>query len=268
VLLVGDSIAGSLGVGLSAAAGRYGVELVNEGTPGCSVAMDQSVKVLWYTIAPGTPCRAGDPQALLDQWRQWVDAYNPDVVLYLARGELFDQEVDGQWSNLTTPSFDHYVSNRFTTAAKVLGSRGAAVVLLTTPAYDSGEQSTGQPWPEDAAQRVSIDNTLLRQAAGPVLTRELTSAGTRASAQGPVSVFDLESLFTPGGHYRAAVGGATMRCTDGVHFTAAAGEWLAPRLFPQLATLARAHHAVSPVGSWLGAPPPAVPGWWSKLPCG
>ena len=59
VLLVGDSVAGSLGVGLARRRARYDVQLVNEGSPGCSVAMDQQIKVLWYTIPPGTPVPDG-----------------------------------------------------------------------------------------------------------------------------------------------------------------------------------------------------------------
>jgi hypothetical protein len=265
-LLVGDSLAGSLGVGLAADAARYNVELVNEGTPGCSVSMDQQIKVLWYQISPGAPCRGGDPQALLDQWRQWVQAFNPDVVLYLARGELFDQEVNGSWTNLTQPSFDRYVSARLTAATRVLGARGASVVLLTTPSYDSGEQGSGAPWPEDDPRRVAIDNALLTQVAS---AGSLHTAHTGAlDNPGPVSVFNLESLFTPTGQYRSTVDGVTTRCSDGVHFTAAAGEWLAPRLLPKLASLGRTHQTSSPTGTWPGRPPAEVPGWWAKLPCG
>jgi len=165
VLLVGDSVAGSLGVGLAALAPRYGVELVNEGSPGCSLSMDQLIRVLWYTISPGQPCRLGDPGALLAQWRRWVDTYNPDVVVYLARGELFDQELGGTWSDIESTSFDRYLQTRFEEAVRVLGARGARVVLLTTPYYDSGEQPSGTPWPEDAPDRVSIDNRIILSAA-------------------------------------------------------------------------------------------------------
>ena len=67
-----------------------------------------------------------------------MDTYNPDVVVYLARGETFDQEVAGQWQNLGQPAFDRYLASRYRQAVDVLGSRGASVVLMTTPYYDSG----------------------------------------------------------------------------------------------------------------------------------
>ncbi len=154
VLIVGDSVAGSLGVGLSQEARQYGIEVANEGTPGCSLSMQNEIKVLFYTVSPDAPCDVdGDAASLLRTWRAWVDAYNPDVVVYVARGETFDQEVGGQWQNLGEPAFDTYVESRFRQAVGVLGSKGAAVVLATTPYYDSGSSPTGSPWPEDDPSR-------------------------------------------------------------------------------------------------------------------
>ena len=119
VLLVGDSLAGSLGVGLALEARQYGVQVVNEGSPSCSVSMQGEIQVLWYTVPPGSPCDiGGNPDSLLTTWRQWVDAYNPDVVVYLARGETFNQQVGGAWQNLGEPAFDSYVGSRFNSAAR------------------------------------------------------------------------------------------------------------------------------------------------------
>ena len=108
VLIVGDSVAGTLGVGLGRVMAQYGVVAVNEGSPGCSVSMDQLVKVLWFTDPPGKPCVNGDPDALFAQWRAWVDQFNPDVVIYMARSDVLDQEVDSTWTNIGEPSFDSY----------------------------------------------------------------------------------------------------------------------------------------------------------------
>ncbi|MHB1775048.1 MAG: acyltransferase family protein [Acidimicrobiales bacterium] len=283
VLLVGDSVAGSIGVGLGEVASRYGIQLVNEGSPGCSLAMDQQIRVLWYTMAPGPPCVPGDPAALLGQWRRWVAAYNPDVVVYLARGELFDQEHAGRWSNIGQPAFDRYVAGRFHAALSVLGSRGATVVLLSTPYYDSGTQPNGDPWPEDAPSRVVDDNAIMTAAVRAAAGRSLVSgmgwvgtapvAGSRppggpsVGAPPPVDLFDFGTLMSPGGHFDAQVDGVPTRCGDGVHFTAAAGQWLAPMLLPELAALGRRHQQRQPGGSWPGPEPPTVPSWWDQLQC-
>jgi peptidoglycan/LPS O-acetylase OafA/YrhL len=284
VLLVGDSVAGSIGVGLGEVAARYGVELVNEGSPGCSLAMDQQIRVLWYTMAPGRPCVPGDPAGLLDQWRRWVSAYNPDVVLYLARGELFDQEQGGEWSNVGQPVFDRYLAGRVAPPRSVHGTRGATVVLMSTPYYDSGTQPNGAPWPEDAPSRVVEDNAIMTAAVRAVAGRALVSglgwvgtapSATAPGAQGarsagapaPVDVFDFGALMSPGGHFDAEVDGVPTRCQDGVHFTAAAGQWLAPRLLPELVALGRHHRQQQPGGAWPGPVPPTVPSWWGQLQC-
>jgi peptidoglycan/LPS O-acetylase OafA/YrhL len=259
VLLVGDSVAGSLGVGLAQEAKEYDVQVVNEGTPGCSLSMQTEIKVLWYTVVPNPPCEVnGDDASLLATWRKWVDAYDPDVVVYVARGETFDQEQGGQWQSLGQPAFDAYLADRFRQAVSVLGSKGAAVVLATSPYYDSGLSPAGTPWPEDAPARVSIDNATMRAVAGA------TAAGGDGAG---VSVFDLNAVVSPEGRFSAAVGGVNVRCADGVHFTQSGGIFVGERLAPELAALGQAHAATSPGGAWPGALPPSTPPWFPSLPC-
>ena len=254
VLLVGDSLAGSLGVGLALAGPQYGVKLVNEGSPACSVSMQGEVQVLWYTVPPGPPCDvAGNDDSLLTTWRKWVDAYNPDVVVYLARGETYNQQFDGTWQNLGDTAFDSYVSSRFNSAADVLGSRGAAVVFLTVPYFDSGLSGAGKPWPENNPSRVVLDNAIMR--------------GVAEAAGGNVSVFNLNALVSPGGRYSPAVGSVNVRCGDGVHFSQSGGIFVGRELAPDLAALGQTHSRSSPGGTWPGPLPPSTPPWFSKLPC-
>jgi len=290
ILLVGDSIAGSLGVGMGEVAPRYGAEVVDEGSPGCSVSMDQLFKVLWFTVPPGAPCVAGDPGALLAQWQTWVQHWNPDVVVYLARGELFDQEHDSTWTHLGRSSFDAYVTDRFRQAVAVLGAQGAHVVLLTTPYYDSGGPD-GRTWPEDQPRRVVTDNALIERVAAqdaPTLTVDQGMAATDRARPGPgaggpgglppaageavapggVSVIDLGSMLSPGRAFAAVVDGVTVRCPDGVHISAAGGRWAAARLLPRLVAFGRAHQHTAPGGSWPGPLPADPPAWWNKLHCG
>jgi hypothetical protein len=259
VLLVGDSLAGSLGVGLAQEAAPYNVQVVNEGSPACSLSMQSEIHVLFYTVPPNPPCDVGgDPNSLFDTWRSWVDAYNPDVVIYLGRGETFDQEIGGQWQNLGQPGFDEYVTNRFRQAVAVLGSKGASVVLMTTPFYDSGVSPSGTPWPEDAPARATLDNATIRAVAST------TTPGTDGSR---VFVFDLNALVSPDGKFSPTVGQVNVRCNDGVHFTRSGGIFVGEQLAPELATLGQAHAAASPGGEWAGPLPPSTPSWFSSLPC-
>jgi hypothetical protein len=114
---------------------------------------------------------------------------------------------------------------------------------------------------------VAVDNALLRQTAAAADRRPGDPGGAGRVAPGPVSVFDLAALMAPGDRFTAEVGGVTARCSDGVHFTTAAGEWLAPKLLPMLQALGRAHHLAWPAGQWPGAAPPVVPSWWRQLDC-
>jgi peptidoglycan/LPS O-acetylase OafA/YrhL len=255
ILVVGDSVAGSLGVGLSAVAPRYGAEVVNRGMPGCSLAEAQQVRVLWYTDPPGAPCRAEHPAQLLTAYRAMVLRFYPDVVVYLARGDTLDTERGGAWEHAGQADFDRWASSRFGRAVAVLGSGGAHVVLMTSPLYDSGEQGNGQPWPENDPARVATVNRLL--------------AGAARASTTPVTLVDLGSLLSPAGRFAATVNGVPVRCSDGVHVTVAGGEWVGSRLLPGLVALGRAH-AASPVGTVrpaLGAEP-AAPWWYPKLSCG
>ena len=244
---MGDSMAGSLGVGLADVAPRYGAEVVNDGTPGCSLASDQQDRVLWYTLPPGQPCVADQPQALLSAWSALVARTRPDVVVYLARSDLLDTQHDGQWLHVGQDPFDQWLAGRFAAAVPVLGAGGAPVVLLTSPIYQTGEQSSGDIWPEDDPARVAADTSLLRSVGG-------------------VTVLDTGDALTPGGTYRSTAGGVTLRCSDGAHLTRSGGQWLGARILPELVALGRSHAAL-PEASTRPPAPSAVPPWWSKLPC-
>jgi peptidoglycan/LPS O-acetylase OafA/YrhL len=278
LLVVGDSVAGTLGVGLGRVMAQYDVVAVNEGSPGCSLSMDQLVQVLWFTDPPGSPCQNGNPDSLLNQWKAWVDQFNPDVVIYMARSEVLNQEVDSQWTHAGEPAFDQYLVGRFHQAISVLGSRGAHVVLLTSPYYDTGLQPSGAPWPEDDPARVDIDNQIIESMASNAVSRLAPrrasashfrpDAGQSLFGQDGVTVIDTGAWLSPGGQFATTVDGVRARCGDGVHLTIAGGEWLAKRILPVVSLLGRAHQAASPGGSWSGDLALTPPSWYSELPCG
>jgi hypothetical protein len=179
----------------------------------------------------------------------------------VARGETFNQEVNGTWQNLGQASFDSYVTNRYREAVNVLGSRGASVVLLTSPYYDSGAGPAGGSWPEDAPNRVQIDNSTMQQ----VASTSTTGAGT--TTDGKVYVFNLNTVVDPGNKYDASIGQVNIRCNDGVHFSASGGIYVGLRLMPDLVALGQGHAVASPGGAWPGTMPPSTPSWFSSLPC-
>jgi hypothetical protein len=242
-------MAGSLGAALAPDAPAYNVRIINEGHPGCAVTTDADFRLLLFTGTPGQPCEIGQPAALLDKWQQWVDQYRPDVVVYLARTDILDQEFDGSWTSIENPSFDRFMGSQLRKGVSILSSRGARVVLMTSPYYDSTVQSGGSV-PEDSPTRIAIDDRILK------LTSE---------AQADVTLFPLGSVLTPAGSYQQDVDGVDVRCSDGVHVSAVAGQVVAPRLLPVLRQLGRAAHVTAAVHAT--PPPPTTPGWYDKLQC-
>ena len=292
VLLVGDSLAGSLGVGLGREAAEHKIELVNEGIPACSVSLQGEIKVLFYTVPSGGPCGQSGSGSLFATWRQWFDQFYPDVVVYVGRGETYDQELDGQWQNLGEPSFDRYVTSRYRQAIRILGSRGATVVLLTTPYYDSGLQPSGAVARERAGSSADRQRDDLapwphrRRPASPSPWVRARRWGTRPGKRrrweqrrweqrrweqrrlGTGSTSTTSTVSSRrGGQYAASEDGVNLRCGDGVHFSASGGMFVGAQLLPDLAALGQAHAAASPGGTWPGGLPPSTPSWYEKLPC-
>jgi len=180
--------------------------------------------------------------------------------VYLGRGETFDQEVGGVWEDPGQPSFDSYLESRYRQAVDVLGARGAAVVLLTTPYYDSGAGPSGSGWPEDDPARTHLDNAAMRAA---VFAADVGTTG----GGGKVYLYDLNALVSPAHQYTASIGGINVRCNDGVHFSASGGIFVGLRLVPELAVLGQTHAVSSPSGAWPGRLPASTPPWYSNLPC-
>ena len=252
ILIVGDSMAGSLGVGLSTIAPAFGAQVVNRGSPACSLAAGSQVKVLWYTIPPAAPCEPGDMGHLLATYRGFVRQFDPDVVVYLARTDTFDTQLDGSWQNLGEPSFDRWAESRYRQAISVLSSRGAHVVLLTSPYYKSGEQSDGQPLPENNPVRVQTENRLLQAAA---------ARDPRAA-----KVFDFGAQLSPTGQFVTRVDGVPVRCGDGIHISLSGGQWIGERLLPELVSLGRSH-ATTVQAHRPPLPPQSPPAWFATIPC-
>jgi hypothetical protein len=253
VLVVGDSVAGSLAVGLAQEANRFHAVVVNEGHPGCSVGMDGKLKVLFWQLPPGDPCVLDHPEVLLETWKSWVAAWDPDVVLYIARGDLFEQEINGSWGLPGQPKFDAWLHKRFVSASKVLTSRGAHLLLATPPVSNSAVASDGSHVAEDDPARVEVVDRILRASA-------TTSQGA--------SVIDLGARFSPNREFAKTLDSVTIRCADGVHFTRAAGSLSASLVFNQAWKLGGAHRKNAPeVTTWPGHRPPSTPGWYRRLVC-
>jgi peptidoglycan/LPS O-acetylase OafA/YrhL len=249
VLVLGDSTALTLSVGLSLDASRYGAKVVDKGILGCGVAEIAVLKTSGNDVAVAPACNPSTP---LDKrwpalWRGWIHTYHPAIAAILAgRWEVSTVEWRGRWTSILSPAFAEYVRQQLQQAVDIASSGGAPVVLFTAPCYDSGEQSNGSAWPEDLHDRLNAYNRLVR---------EVVAANPKEA-----SLVDLHAVVCPGGNYRTQIDGVTVRAPDGVHFpffsetspnTAAPdteavvkkfGAWLAPRLWPSIIAAASPGH--------------------------
>ncbi|HEX4127452.1 MAG TPA: acyltransferase family protein [Acidimicrobiales bacterium] len=245
VLLVGDSQALTLGIGLDAALKvdpkKYdALHLLNEGILGCGVADGTTGEQSGGTFLVGAPCTP-DPQsarcppggvfgprqnvpcqAWAAAWTDWVTQLRPNVVVLLAGGgEVLDRLYRGHMTNILNPTFAAYVESQLEKAVRIATARGALMVLMTKPCQSTGEQPDGAPWPQDSTARLDAYNAMLDTVA--------------AQHPGQVYVQDLNSYVCPGGTYTEDIDGVPVRQSDGSHFDVqpgGGGDYLAPAILP------------------------------------
>ena len=219
VLVVGDSLALTVAVGMAPYARSYGIDLGGRSHTGCGVAV--ALPLADHGVV-------GDPFGNCPTWPTWwaddVRDLHPQVVgVVTGFWEVVDRWYQGRWQHLGDPAFDAYETAQLERAVAILSSGGARVALFTAPYFRTGEQPDGSPWPQDATARVDRLNQLI--------------AGVAARHPRTVSVVPLHAFLDPGGHFTWTIGGKVVRQGDGVHTTVAGGAYLAPRVLPLLAAL-------------------------------
>lgn len=214
VAFFGDSVAWSTASAVATASGAHGVEVVNAGIWGCGTVRGTPFRYFGavHEVLPN------DCDHWPGQWQAAVDRELPHVaVVMVGRWELMDRVHDGRWTNIGDPVFDAYLDRELDLAITIAGSRGARVVVATTPYYRRGDAPGGGTWPEDEPNRVDRVNELLRDAA----------------ARNRVSIVEYGALLSPGGGLAMEIDGIRVR-SDGVHIAPSAGPWMAPRLLPAI----------------------------------
>jgi hypothetical protein len=221
LLVLGDSIAMTLGMGLSVhAQQQYGITVTDDATVGCDLDPQLQV-IISGAVGPATPgC---------DDWRGlWpfvIAGQRPQVVaLGLGRWEIADHLLDGHWVHIGEPAWNDHLTSDLQSAITILHSFGAKVVLFTMPYVDpSNRQPDGQPWSENTPARVQEYNAVVQRVA--------------RSHPGVVSVLNLNQMLSPRGVYTASVSGVAVRTTDGIHVSVDGGELLQRQILPAVARI-------------------------------
>ena len=224
ILLLGDSLAYTLGGGLGVQAGAWGASLVNQGIVGCDLDPTSIVNI------EGSITQAA--QGCVDwprNWQQQIDRLNPDVVaLLLGRWEVSDRIIDGTWTRIGQPAWDDRYSTELAQAIGILSSRGAHVVVLTLPYItQTTEAPDGTPWDINQPRRTDQYNAVVRR--------------TVARYPKVASVIDLNRLLDPKGIYAATIDGVPVRDDDNEHISLYGGMLLRPKILPDLVQLGLPH---------------------------
>ncbi|HEY2793854.1 MAG TPA: acyltransferase family protein [Micromonosporaceae bacterium] len=159
------------------------------------------------------------------RWQKGVDEDDPDVaVIELNRWELMDRKLDGTYQHVGDPQYDAYLLAQLDKAVKIVGSRGAAVVLMTAAYTHRAEKPDGSLYDEDLPSHIDAWNKLIYREA--------------AKYPGKVTVLNILPLVCPDGKFTWDIGKLRIR-SDGLHYTPAGVQRIiAPWLLPKLAEIA------------------------------
>jgi peptidoglycan/LPS O-acetylase OafA/YrhL len=216
VMLVGDSVMATIGLGFEQLGDSPGLTVWNRGRLGCGLLYDGD-RYEGGELAPLDPeC---DWRAT---WPEQLETFQPDVVAMLVGAwDVRDRVVDGRLVKFGTVEYDTTFLQLLDDATNLLASRGAKVVVLTTPYLSAPDFAiqNGREWPEFHPSRVDRLNSLFRE--------------FLASHPGRYQMIDLNRRVSPQGRYTADLAGVRVR-VDGVHFSregsAMVANWLAPQL--------------------------------------
>jgi hypothetical protein len=206
-MILGDSVAQTLGRGLERWGPRHGVTVVNAARFYCGIARGGRLGALLGHNA--NTC--GD---WARTWPPMLDRVRPDVVVVLSTLWDIGARQRDEWGpgylGEGDPRFDQFVIGEWGRAAELLGSRGARVVWLTSPCTDQ-----------------------------PQLTEDLQYANDKLIpalvATHPVIAVDLAARVCAGGEFSDRLGSVDGARPDGVHFSDPGADWVATWLGPLLA---------------------------------
>ncbi|HTN78465.1 MAG TPA: acyltransferase family protein [Acidimicrobiales bacterium] len=213
VAVVGDSVALVMGEGLMRVGPSFGLDVWDQGVLGCGLLRG----TMWIEGA------VHDVAATCTGWptrfRDIVDEWAPQVVVLLTGAwDAYDVRLDGQWVPFGTPRYDAFALEEVQHAVDVLESRGAKVVVLTSPYFQARRDIVDADRTAYNPKRVDHLNELFRRLRG-------------------VSLLDLNRFLAPDGHYTNDVLDVADVRGDGVHFTPAGADLVARWLAPQLESL-------------------------------
>jgi hypothetical protein len=206
-LLIGDSLAFSLGLGAMIGEQQYGVELVNAAVLGCSFVARGEINASgkWEKQRPGCPSALAD-------WARVARSTHPQVIVVeLGYRDEFDWRWDGRVHHLGDGDYDAYIQSRIDAYVETLARGSTKLLFLSVPWSKPRALADGSPAPAGSAARHRLINLMIQATVRRYPDR--------------VSFLDIDRVIAPGNRYRTRVNGQLCRF-DGIHFTIYCGQLL------------------------------------------
>jgi peptidoglycan/LPS O-acetylase OafA/YrhL len=211
-MVVGDSIAFTIGVPFLYNEQEYGLATSDAATLGCAFGVRGEVDVNGKWEDPPKGCR--DEIASLAAEATAFGAN--EIIFELGYRDEFNWKVDGKVVHLCERAYDDYVEARMRRFIKVLGEDGKRKLLfLSVPYVKPPAQADGSPAPQASTKRHSEINALLSEAA--------------KSDPGNATVLDIDKVISPDNQYTTDLNGQLCRF-DGIHVTVYCAEVLEPHI--------------------------------------
>ncbi|HEX3688351.1 MAG TPA: acyltransferase family protein [Solirubrobacteraceae bacterium] len=223
VLVIGDSLAFTLGLPMMDDEDRYGVQISNAALLGCAFSTRGQLNVNGAWEDPPAGCTTA-----LTQWENDVKrVHAQQVVVELGYRDEFDWRWGNKTVHLGMPAFDAYLQGQIDHFVSVLSRGGVKVLFLSVPYTHPPDRADGTPSPAASSARHADINAMLE-------------AEAKRHA-GSVRVLDIDKTVSPDNRYDAKVKGQLCRF-DGIHFSVFCAKLLEPTVLGEARKQLAARH--------------------------
>jgi hypothetical protein len=200
VLLLGDSLALTIGIQMSLDEADWGTIVDNAGVDGCGFVTGYNVEFLKGRFTP-LPAYCNTEAA---GWISEIRSFKPQAIV-VEKGwwDSFPHMIKGNVSFLTQPRYDALVKQQILGLIHSLRTVSAApIYFLSVPWMQPNGLQSGEPEPAASAAFHNEINRLIRSA-----TQSATAT----------HFVDISPYITPAGHFQSDVGDDICRTSDGIH---------------------------------------------------
>jgi len=198
VLIIGDSLALTMGLQMSMAQEDWGTLIDNVALDGCGFVTGYSIEHLGAYTPMNHSC---DNEVAT--WASDARSFKAQaIVVELGWWDSFDHMINGSAATLLQPQYDDMVEQKILALIAGLRTASAAPIYFLSVPWMDPPETNGQPEPAASAASHNEINALIEQAAKSSRTTHFV---------------DVSPYITPAGSFQTNVDGGICRNSDGVH---------------------------------------------------